>query len=641
MNTHQYWPGIILAILSFFLLLPLMLWLPEQFGHAPGVISAAQAEGYNNRIAHLTSLLWILFTLTGVWVLSRKTEPSPIAPPRSVNRPGLAVSCLLPMITILAVVFLYFPPALAPKGSYFEESIHLTAIHRMLGGDVPYLDFEFLYGPLMLYPAYWWTQLTSFSLTSFYTYVMMLELLVMLALLIPIQTYISSFWARVGTFLLLSSLYFNTMLGPNQNGLRKLMGVLILISVAQRPLHFGLSVLHGVAVGLLLSYSQEFGAATAIGILAIYASLFIKLRDKRAILALLLTGAVSCIVWLGCLWLLLGPAMMDYFSVIRYLTAQFDSGEAAFRFYWTASSLAVFALILIAIWLVGTALSRKWTEMPGPGDLLAIGALAYAALLLKSGLSRADQWHLVPCALPIAFSLILPLRTSVMPITRRVRVLGIMLTLILALTYSFGQFTIVRYVFREGLLANYKAMLSDQATQTAQHIDSETPNILNERRNPSEDIVELATFLAEPPQRGARVFAYDRLWPLPMKVGVSKFGYLTDNFIYGDDRGNLLRQALSENPDVLVVIEREAYDWLRSTPEDTSATPEPDWISSGQFGRLREILSSAHVPAVPTEVAQIQTRWRRLVGNYLADTYTPIFSNGSYVVLGHQNKPAE
>ncbi|WP_170346933.1 hypothetical protein, partial [Ruegeria atlantica] len=195
--------------------------------------------------------------------------------------------------------------------------------------------------------------------------------------------------------------------------------------------------------------------------------------------------------------------------------------------------------------------------------------------------------------------------------------------------------------FREGLLANYKAMLSDQAPQTAQHIDSERPNILNERRNPSEDIVELATFLAEPPQRGARVFAYDRLWSLPMKVGVSKFGYLTDNFIYGDDRGNLLRQALSENPDVLVVIEREAYDWLRSTPEDTSATPEPDWISSGQFGRLREILSSAHVPAVPTEVAQIQTRWRRLVGNYLADNYTPIFSNDSYVVLGYRNEPTD
>ncbi|WP_170765250.1 hypothetical protein [Ruegeria lacuscaerulensis] len=641
-NTNPNWRSVVFTLASFILVLPLIVWLPQAFGHAPGVISTAQAEGYNNRIAHITTVLWIFFTVTGVWVLSRGAEFSPRSPAQSASKSGWAATLLLPLLVFIAIVFAYFPPALAPSGPFFEESIHLTALHRMLGGDVPYQDFEFLYGPLMLYPAYWWTKLTSFSLVSFYTYVMILELLVMLALLIPIQTYISSFWARLGAFLLLSSLYFNTMLGPNQNGLRKLAGVLILISVAHRPFHTGLCVLHGIALGLLLSYSQDFGAATAIGIFAIYASIFAKLRDWRAITALLLTAGISFVIWVGCLWLLLGPAVGDYFSVVRYLTGQFDAGEAAFRFYWTASGLAVFALVLIAIWLTGSALSRNWIDTPGPSDLLIIGALAYAAILLKSGLSRADQWHLVPSVLPIAFCLILPLRASYAPIANSLRGLGIALTLILALTYTFGQFTIARYVFRDGLLANYQAMISGQLARPDTIVNSVQQNLLREKSDPDENIVELSRFLSEPPQRGKPVFAYDRLWSLPAKLGVSKVGFLTDNYIYGDERGQLLRQMLNENPDVLVVIDRESYDWMSSTPDDAPPPPGNHWVSRGKYGELRAMLASVHVPAVPLEAMQMRTRWRRLVGNYLMGNYAPIFSNDRFVLLERsENDPAD
>ncbi|WP_420587420.1 hypothetical protein [Ruegeria sp.] len=635
MHTHTYpnWRSIGFALISFLVVLPLIEWLPQMFGHAPGVISTAQAEGYNNRAAHLITILWIAVTVAGVWGLSRGADPLPLAAEPSRAKPGWASTLLLPFLVCVAIAFVYFPPALAPSGPYFEESIHLTTIHRMLNGDVPYQDFEFLYGPLMLYPAYWWTKLTSFSLTPFYSYVLMLELLVMLALLIAIQVHIASFWGRLGAFLLLSSLYFNTMLGPNQNGLRKLAGVLILISVAHRPFHTGLNVLHGVGLGLLLSYSQDFGAATAIGIFAIYASLFIKLRDRRAIRALMLTAGTSFVVWLGCLWLLLGPAIGDYFSVVRYLTGQFDSGEAAFRFYWTASGLAVFALVLIAVWLTGSALGRRWTAVPGPSDLLIIGALAYAAILLKSGLSRADQWHLVPAVLPIAFCMVLPFRAAYAPVPITVRSCGIVLTVILALTYTFGQFTIARYVFRTGLLSNYQAMISGQLTQPDTVVDSVLPNLLRENSDPDENTVALSRFLAEPPQRDKPVFAYDRLWSLPARLGVSKVGFLTDNYIYGDARGHSLLATLQDHPDALVIVDRESFDWLSTTPKDAPPPSGNHWVSSGKYGQLRAILASVHVPAVPLEAAQMRLRWRRLVGNYVMDYYAPIFDNDRFVVL--------
>ncbi len=61
-----------LTVFSFFLvLLPVLIWIPSYFPHAEGVVSAAQTEGYNNKIAHLVTLVWAIVCFVSVYLLAR------------------------------------------------------------------------------------------------------------------------------------------------------------------------------------------------------------------------------------------------------------------------------------------------------------------------------------------------------------------------------------------------------------------------------------------------------------------------------------------------------------------------------------------------------------------------------------------
>lgn len=632
MNELTQRKGTLFACVLFGLVLVALIWVPAQFGHNTRVISAAATEHYNNRVAHIVTVLWVVLTVAGVYALSSAAITPGPATPETGPATGLG-RFLLPVLTILGIALIYFPPALAWRGPYMEESIHLSAIHRMLAGDLPYRDFEFLYGPLMLYPAYWWVKLTGFTLTGFYTYVMVLEMVVLLAILAPIQTYLRGFWARLAAYLLLASLYFNAMLGPNQNGLRKAAGVLLLISVARRPYQRGLWPVHGTILGLLLAYSQDFGAATAIGIAAIYAALFAKRRERAALAGLATIAATSAVVWLGTLWLLLGPAFADYFITLRYLTAQFDAGEAAFRFYWTASGLAVFGLVAVAAWLTGRVLARRWDTAPATGDLLIIGGLAYAAVMLKSGLSRADQWHLVPGVLVIVLALVLPIAGRIAPIPRPARMLGIVLTLVLAATYTFGQFRIIRYVFREGLLSGYAGLAAGDHEHRIPGTPLARPATEFQRAHPDRDVTALAEFLATPPALDKRIFIYGGSWSLPYRVGATKAGYLADDYIYGDTRGDEARAFLDANPQVLVVMGRDTYDWLKLGPDAEVPEPGLNLVGYGRMRTLRAQLTSVHIPGVYIEEKQKAARWRRLIGVHVMESYAPVYLNDKFVVL--------
>ncbi len=605
--------------------------IPMQFGHAEGVVSAAQHEGFNNRIAHLLAVAWLVGLTIVIWLIARgdQTLPPEVEPEEGgAGRNQL----LLPLLTIIVLCALYYPPAFAWHGALIEESIHLTNIHRMIAGDVPYKDFEFLYGPLMLYPAYFWARATDFSLTSFYGYILALELLVMLLILSRVQSFVAGFWARVGAYLLLASLYFNTLLGPNQNGLRKLLGVLILMNVARRPFSGTTWVFNGILLGLLMAYSQEFGGGTAIGITAIYASLFFKQRDPKAILGLFVIGGISLAVWLVTLWLLLTDDMGAYFSTLRYLTGQFDSGEAAFRFFWTVNSAAAFGILALGIWAVGRILARPWERVPGAGELMLVGGLGYAALLLKSGLSRTDQWHLDPVVLALAFALLLPLGERVPSLPRPARVLGIALIAVLAVTYTFGQFRIARYAFREGLVAGYSGLLQSEppAVERAEVV---LPAAIYMVGDPHPEMLALTEFFATPEMQARKVLPYDDTWSAPYQIGVHKAGYLTDSYIYGDQRGHDLRAMLEADASILVLMSRDTYKWLGLGPDAAPEVPALNLAGFGKYRELRTLLSSPHIPGSLIEEQQKDERWRRLVGLYVMEAYTPIYESDWFVVL--------
>ncbi|MFV2091455.1 MAG: hypothetical protein ACC634_00060 [Hyphomicrobiales bacterium] len=627
--------AVLVTGIFFLAFLPLLVWVPTLFPHPGDVVSPAQAEGYNNRVAHLLAVGWIVASAAAVFLLVRAAHPGaePPATHEAVAQGRKTGDLLQILAVILAVLLLYFPPALARYGPYLEESIHLGALHRMLAGDVPYRDFEFLYGPLMLYAAYFWVWATEYSLRAFYTYVALLEVIVFLAILLPVQKYLAGFWARLGAFVLLASLYFNPLVGPNQNGLRKIAGVLLLLSVAARPWSPVLWLVHGLGLGALLSYSQEFGAATALGIAAIYATLLIKNRERRAIVALAVIALVSAATWLGLTFFLLGADAEYYFKTLAYLTGRFDAGEAAFRFYWTVNGAAVFGLLFLAAWHVGRSLARPWVVPASAGDLIFAGGLVYALVMLKSGLSRADQWHLVPGVLVLVFAFVLPISAGAAPLGRIARRIGIGLAVLLALSYSFGQIPHARYVFREGLMRGYGDLASGVPANHTPAVIPARPALAFERSYPNAELRDLSAFLATPPQRDRRIFTYGSPWGISFLVGATKTGILGDDYIYGDDRGDAMRAYLDSQPETLVIIRKDDYNWLLEGPD--AAIPERKFylMGYGIWRELRAKVSSVHIRGVVIEERQKKARLRRLVGMYVIAQYHPIYTDGPYYVL--------
>ncbi|MBI1250518.1 MAG: hypothetical protein GC189_03500 [Alphaproteobacteria bacterium] len=625
------------SLLAFALTIPALLWVPTLFHHDPSVISVAAARGYHNGAAHLTIVALVGACIAAAWWFARPDALSPYAAP-SARPTSWRVTALQAAAVFAAVAFLYFPPALARYGPFLEEQIHLAAVHRMLAGDAPFEDFEFLYGPLMLYPAYAWLKTTGYTLENFYAYVLAIELAAFAIIIYLVQARLQNIWLRLGAFTLIAALCFNAMLGPNQNGLRKLFGVLILFSVAQAPYARTRWVLHGLGVGALLAYSQEFGAATAIGIAAIYTALFIKTRNTQAIIALAATGAASAVAWLSILAPLLGDNIGAYFESLALLTQRFNAGEAAFPFYWTLSGLAQFALIFLAAWRVGVSLKAPWRGQAFASELMMIGAIAYALVALKSGLSRADQWHIVPTILPIVFAFLLPLPAGAVAIGRRTRIAAAGLIVILAATYSIGQFAIAQYIFRDdGLLPGYKSIARNDPAPAPLAPEPAYPALLAGNYHDLPEIRALSAFISEPPYRGRRVLTYRRGWSRPAFVGALKAGPLADDYIYSDARGEEIVAYLDAHPDTLIFMPPADYAWLRADPDTPPEGPGRSAFYGSPLAQAGAILSSVHAPAIPLEEEQKQLRWRRLVGGYVVQHYRPVFESGPVMVLARDD----
>jgi len=267
------------------------------------------------------------------------------------------------------------------------------------------------------------------------------------------------------------------------------------------------------------------------------------------------------------------------------------------------------------------------------GDLIIVGGVVYALVMLKSGLSRADQWHLVPSILVLVFAFVLPIPAVISPIAPLARRIGLALCLVLAATYTFGHYPQANYVFRVGLIKGFRDLASGVPVTREPKDEPASPALVYDRSYANPDIKALSVFLAAPPQRGRRVFIYGGPWGLSYLVGVAKAGILGDDYIYGDDRGDVMRSQLDRDQETLIVIGRDDFAWLQLGP--TAAVPERRFymLGDGIWQDIRAGMSSVHIRAVRIEEKLKKDRWRRLVGQFIVENYRPIYTQGQYVVL--------
>jgi hypothetical protein len=345
---------------------------------------------------------------------------------------------------------------------------------------------------------------------------------------------------------------------------------------------------------------------------------------------------VAFTVWFLCTIVLLGDTFPTYVKVSLFALDRYGR-EGGFPFYWTVNSLATFAFFSLALIVVGRGLGKAGKPKIAAGDYFLFGGLVYALVGLKSGLNRADMWHLAPPFLVLIFAFILPLPKQLFAYTRRVHQLAISLILIMAATY-FAALTPTGSYYASGLIRGLRDSVMAESRQEIHEVNTRAPTIELERSFPSPDVLELGRYLADPIRKHRPVVLYSRLWSLDKRLGVHRMTYPTDDFLLSDQAGYGVRDFLEEREDAVVIMDRPIFEHIFHVVD-----PNEDARTMADYRDRRETktpvkrvlrwLSTIHYSAAPIETEEKEKRWERTVGSYVRTHYHKVAQFGELIVL--------
>lgn len=630
-----------LAAVIFAGFIPLLLVVPTMIASDPTILSAAAAEGYNTGVAYRVAVVWALIGIVSALLAGRRGmlgESAPIATDARDIELTPARRWIERLVVALVVMLLLWPPFLARYGPFIEDNIFTNALHRMHGGMMPYRDFEFLYGPLMLVSASWWTRLVGYSLESYYAWLLLLEVVQYVVLVALLQRLVPEFRARVLIFLAIAVLLANPLLGLNYNGIRRLLPLAALLLLSRDPTSTRRAIVAGIMLGLGVAYAHDFGLVALVASAGLFGLLWLRAPSLALFRTAALLGTVAIATWLLVASLLLGDAFPVYLSDTRSLVTRFSAGEAGFRFYWTANSLAGFALLSLAGVLVGRGIAHWRERAPIWGDSFFVVATIATLLSLKSGLNRSDVWHLDGALFPLAIAFLLPLPRSAFAWSAKEGRVATMLLAAFALTYALGNAPTAAYA-GAGLARGAKDVLAGVPPDRGACAPARAaPCIESERSSGREEFKALGAWLAEPAQRGRRLMLYGELWGIGPRIGAYKRDHLNDDFIYDDARGLRAGQWLTEVPDALVAIDSGWYARLFAPPgADTIGATAPFTPSIVKSASVW--LASVHYRGVVVERPLAELRWRRTVGATVRREFAFDRRFGKLVVLRRRSSP--
>ncbi len=630
-----------LAAVIFAGFVPLLVVAPTLTPSDPTILSAAAAEGYNTGVAYRVAVLWALTGIVAALLAARRGM-LPAAPRGATDAHDSEVPparrWIERIVVALLVLLLLWPPFLARYGPFIEDNIFTNALHRMHGGMMPYRDFEFLYGPLMLVSASWWTRLVGYSLQGYYTWLLILEVVQYVVLVALLQRLVPEFRARVLIFVAIAILVANPLLGLNYNGIRRLLPLAALLLLSRDPTSTRRAIVAGVMLGLGVAYAHDFGLVALVASAGLFGLLWLRAPSLALFRTAALLGAVAIATWLLVTFLLLGDSFTAYLVDTRSLVTRFSAGEAGFRFYWTANSLAGFALLSLAGVLVGRGIAHWRERAPLWGDSFFVVAMMATLLSLKSGLNRSDVWHLDGALFPLALAFLLPLPRRAFAWSVKEGRVATMLLAAFVMTYALGNAPTAAYA-GAGLARGAQDVLAGvPPDRDACAPARAAPCIESERSSGREEFEALGAYLAEPTQRGRRVMLYGELWGIGPRIGVYKRDHLNDDFIYDDARGIRAGQWIAEVPDGLVAIDSGWYARLVAPAGgDTIGATAPFTPSLVKSASVW--LASVHYRGVVVERPLAELRWRRTAGVTVRREFVLDRRFGKFVVLRRRSSP--
>jgi len=615
----------------------LMVTVPYHIPVADGVTSGASLDGYNSSIAYNVAIAWsvlgiLLFAVKSAADKNRSTQTSAAAHElnlRKYDRHDLVEISVVFLVCIL----LYFPVFLAKSGPFIEDSLMLSILHRMQGGQAPFTDFKFLYSPLMIYPLHAWVSQFGYSMVTYYTYLALLVGFQFSLLIAIVQRFFPRSAIRYIVFFLIASFLVETLLGTNWNGTRRLIPIVALLLISIAPLKTSTVILAGTILGFMLAYSHDFGVAGLIGVIAVYGLGALRENFRKNFLACAGIGAIASTLWLFISLAVLGDSFSDYIETVMYLVGRYSIGEAGFRFYWTLNSLAVFGIVWLACITVARGIPGCFRKCRlEAGDRLMLASLAYSFVILKSGLNRCDFWHLNAAIIPLLFAFLLPLPRNMFVLTGAGRHLSRILIIVAAATYLIGSLPSGSYYFK-GYLQGIRNTFAPQNERITEPFRTAAPSLLWESGlEPNPSILSIARFLAEEPYFGRPVLFYLDTWGLDKYIGVYRTEYQVDDLVFSDDMGFRIRDYLENKRDAFVVMSRPSYERLFGL-RDPADFSDYLWMLASLTKRIAAITSSVHYEGVIAERKALEARMNRTVGPYIKEHFAPLREFGNYILL--------
>lgn len=599
-----------------------MLYPPD-----PGLPNAAAALGYNIPVAYLTFLGIAGFA--GLWIAYLgPTLPNAPSPPSDEETPAWLLSTeRLGLLSVIALAF--WPPAMARFGPHIETDYAIQALWRIACGQAPYTDFEFLYGPLLIGLAQAWIALTGFSMLSYYTFFMLLQLLLFGTLLLVFQAHIRTPWKRYLALLLVLPFLFDTLVGLNTMPWRYFLVPLTILVIAARPPSPARGLMAGCMIGVQAALSFEYGIAALLIALVLYGVQLFYAERQRAITAGAVAVVSSVLIWAILAWLSTGAGFADYLTSIAVVTAQASGlGLAQFAFHWTGHSLALFLVMCCGMALFSGSLRYLGRKPLAAGDLHLIGAMVFAVIVFRVSLQRVGYPHMIIPFVPLILAVLLNQPRSLLgsnPLLRQIMLAGIVVA---SVAHGAGHSFLGKWMLQNqarGILQELRE------TPTVPAFPARRPGIHTERWQASPALIELAALLATPALAQRPVLFYGSTWDWPPHVGVCPSGYSFYYLQYAN-RLHPHSRTVDENPGLLVVIPSDVYRQLQS-----GEPPKADLRQFKDFRRTLGWLTSPHYTQEEFEKRVEFEQWRQSLGATLVARFRPLSVTDSYTVL--ERKP--